>query len=266
MQGMMLPLWLGFTGACVGSFTNVVVWRLPRDESVVFPASHCPRCGHAIRWHDNCPVLGWLLLAGRCRDCRTPISWRYPVVEALSALLWLSSLLVAPMGGGSLPIWLQPWAGVLLVSLLLPLVLIDLDHLWLPEPLCRWGLVLGLLLSAAAGIPLLADHLVAASLALLTLEGLSALGERLMGQPALGLGDAKLAAMGGAWLGLPGIVAAMALAVMSGAIVGSFARLTGRLQARQAFPFGPFIALGIWLVWLLGPRWWWDQWLAMFRF
>ena len=125
---------------------------------------------------------------------------------------------------------------------------------------------MGLLLSAAAGIPLLADHLVAASLALLTLEGLSALGERVLGQPALGLGDAKLAAMGGAWLGLPGIVAAMAVAVMSGAVVGSLARLTGRLQARQAFPFGPFIALGIWLVWLRGPFWWWDQWLALFRF
>ncbi|MEC8442058.1 MAG: prepilin peptidase, partial [Cyanobacteriota bacterium] len=72
----MLPLWLGLTGACVGSFTNVVAWRLPRDESVVYPGSHCPRCGHAIRWHDNLPVLGWLFLAGRCRDCRTPISWR----------------------------------------------------------------------------------------------------------------------------------------------------------------------------------------------
>lgn len=263
MQGLMLPLWLGLTGACVGSFTNVVAWRLPRDESVVYPGSHCPRCGHAIRWYDNLPVLGWLLLAGRCRDCRTPISWRYPAVEALSALLWLSSLLVGSGGGGGLPIWLQPWAGVVLVALLLPLVLIDLDHLWLPEPLCRWGLVIGLLFSGAAGVPLLADHLIAAALALLSLEGLSALGERLLGQPALGLGDAKLAALGGAWLGLPGIAAAMAVAVITGAVIGSIARLTGRLEARQAFPFGPFIALGIWLVWLAGPIWWWDQWQTL---
>ena len=263
MQVLMLPLWLGLTGACVGSFTNVVAWRLPRDESVVHPGSHCPRCGHAIRWHDNLPVLGWLFLAGRCRDCRTPISWRYPAVEALSALLWLSSLLVGPAAGGGLPIWLQPWAGVVLVALLLPLVLIDLDHLWLPEPLCRWGLVIGLMFSSAAGVPLLADHLIAASLALLSLEGLSALGERLLGQPALGLGDAKLAALGGAWLGLPGIAAAMAVAVITGAVIGSIARLTGRLQARQAFPFGPFIALGIWLVWLAGPIWWWDQWQSL---
>ena len=263
MEGVMPLLWAALLGACVGSFTNVVVWRLPRDESVVFPGSHCPRCGHAIRWHDNLPLLGWLLLAGRCRDCQAPISWRYPAVEALSAALWLSALAVAESGGGGLPLWLLPWAGLPLIALLLPLVLIDLDHLWLPEPLCRWGLVLGLVLSAAAGIPVLADHLIAACLALLLMESISALAERLLGQPALGLGDAKLAAMGGAWLGAAGIAAAMALAIFAGALFGAAGRLSGRLQPRQAFPFGPFIALGIWLVWLTGPLWWWQQWLHL---
>ena len=120
-------------------------------------------------------------------------------------------------------LWL-PWAGLPLIALLLPLVLIDLDHLWLPEPLCRWGVVLALLL----------------------LEGLSALAERLLGQPALGPG---------------GIAAAMALAVVSGALVGSAASLSGRLGPREPFPFGPFIAMGIWLVWLTGPQWWWSTWL-----
>ena len=182
MEGLILA-WTGLLGACVGSFTNVVAWRLPRQESVVFPGSHCPKCGHAIRWHDNLPVLGWLLLRGRCRDCDAVISWRYPAVEALSAGLWISALLVWPGAGGGLPdLWL-PWAGLPLIALLLPLVLIDLDHLWLPEPLCRWGLVLGLLVSTAAGIPVLASHLIAAVLALLLLEGLSALAERLLGQP-----------------------------------------------------------------------------------
>ena len=99
--------------------------------------------------------------------------------------------------------------------------------------------------------------------ALLLLEGLSALAERLLGQPALGLGDAKLAALGGAWLGPGGIAAAMALAVVSGALVGSTARLSGRLGPREPFPFGPFIALGIWLVWLTGPQWWWSTWLML---
>ena len=207
MEGLILA-WTGLLGACVGSFTNVVAWRLPRQESVVFPGSHCPKCGHAIRWHDNLPVLGWLLLRGRCRDCDAAISWRYPAVEALSAGLWISALLVWPGAGGGLPdLWL-PWAGLPLIALLLPLVLIDLDHLWLPEPLCCWGVVMGLLVSTAAGIPVLASHLIAA---------------------------------------------AMALAVVSGALVGSAARLSGRLGPREPFPFGPFIALGIWLVWLTGP-------------
>ncbi len=111
MEGLILA-WTGLLGACVGSFTNVVAWRLPRQESVVFPGSHCPKCGHAIRWHDNLPVLGWLLLRGRCRDCDAAISWRYPAVEALSAGLWISALLVWPGAGGGLPdLWL-PWAGL----------------------------------------------------------------------------------------------------------------------------------------------------------
>ena len=266
MQDLILKLWLALFGACIGSFTNVVVWRLPRQESVVHPGSHCPRCGHAVRWHDNLPVLGWILLVGRCRDCSAPISWRYPLVEMLSALFWLSTLLVSSRGGGGFETGLQPLIGLPLIGLLLPLVLIDLDHMWLPESLCRWGLGIGLLISISGGVPLLADHLIGAALSLVALEGLSALAERLLGQPALGLGDAKLAAMGGAWLGLYGIAIAMAIAVFSGAIVGSIGRLSGRLRPRQPFPFGPFIALGIWLVWLQGPDWWWIQWSNSLRF
>ena len=262
MEGLNLN-WLALVGACVGSFTNVVAWRLPREESVAFPGSHCPKCGHAIRWHDNLPLFGWLLLRGCCSDCGASISWRSPAVEILSAGLWMSATLVWPGAGGGLPdLWL-PWAGLPLIALLLPLVLIDLDHLWLPGPLCRWGVVLGLLVSTAAGIPVLASHLIAAVLALLLLEALSALAERLLGQPALGLGDAKLAALGGAWLGPAGIAAAMAIAIVSGALVGGTARLMGRLGPREPFPFGPFIALGIWLVWLTGALWWWQAWLQL---
>ena len=117
-----------------------------------------------------------------------------------------------------------------------------------------------MLVSTAADIPVLASHLIAAVLALLLLESLSALAERLMGQPALGLGDAKLAALGGAWLGPGGIAAAMALAVVSGALVGRTARLSGRLGPREPFPFDHFIALGIWLVWVTGKQWWWSTW------
>ena len=151
---------------------------------------------------------------------------------------------------------------MLLVSLLLPLTLIDLDHLWLPEPLCRAGVIAGLTASLIAastlttgGAALMLSHLLGASAALLVLEGLSALAEKALGQPALGLGDAKLAGLGGAWLGLQGVAIAMLLAIVGGAMIGSIARISGRLGPREPFPFGPFIATGIWLVWLQGPNW-----------
>ena len=265
---------LALVGACIGSFLNVVAWRLPRQESVVWPGSHCPNCGHAVRWHDNLPVFGWLLLQGRCRDCHWRIPVRYPLVELLTAGLWLTA--IPAVGLGATPAQattaqlINLTGGVVLVSLLMALTLIDLDHLWLPEPLCRAGVISGWITvtwMAASSTPFAADrllaHLLAACAGLLVLEGISNLAERALGQPALGLGDAKLAAMGGAWLGPLGLAASMMLAVLGGAVVGSAARLSGRLGPREPFPFGPFIAAGIWLVWLKGAPWWWQLWLAV---
>ena len=139
-------------GACLGSFLTVVAWRLPRQESVVFPGSHCPRCGTALRWYENLPLLSWLLQRGRCRHCGTSISVRYPAVELLCAGLFVAAAAGQPSGlGPTAEPLLLLLAGWLLVGLLLPLILIDLDHLWLPEPLCRWGVVLGLVVTAVAG-------------------------------------------------------------------------------------------------------------------
>lgn len=262
------PLFAALLGACVGSFLNVVAWRLPRQESVVWPGSRCPRCGTALGWRENIPLLGWLLLAGRCRHCGTAISGRYPLVELLTAGLWVAACVARPAAMGSDP---QPWllllAGWLLLSWLVPLSLIDLDRLWLPEPLCRWGLLLGLGCTALLGFPqgleagrsLLFHHLLAAGAGLLGFEAVSALAERAIGRPALGLGDAKLAALLGAWLGLSGLGVTVILAVVSGALVGVLGRLTGRLGRHQAMPFGPFLAAGGAAVWLLGHPFWLQQ-------
>ena len=262
-------------GSCVGSFINVVVWRLPREESVVWPGSHCPHCGHSVQWHDNIPVIGWLSLGGQCRDCRQPISARYPVVETLTAGLWLSAFWAVgfntnPVSADMVTALTTLGGGVVLISLLMPLVLIDIDHLWLPEPICRAGVIAGLVATAlvtafgeAQNTALLFNHLLASTGGLLALEAVSALAERLVGQPALGLGDAKLAAMAGAWLGIAGLGVAIGIAVFSGALFGVIARISGHLKPREPFPFGPFIALGIWLVWLMGSQWWWNQWMAL---
>jgi leader peptidase (prepilin peptidase)/N-methyltransferase len=266
----LLPLLAAFLGGCFGSFANVVAWRLPRQESLVRPPSHCPRCGTPLAWFENLPVLGWLVVRGRCRHCLAPVSIRYPAVELLAAGLWVAVLLASPTAMGAAP---QPvlivLAGWLLTAWLLPLLLIDLDSLWLPEPLCRWGLVLGLLVTAllgflqgeATGRALLFQHLIAAALGLLGFEAVSALAERLIGKPALGLGDAKLAALMGAWLGPTGLGVAVALAVLGGALFGTLGRLSGRLGRQQPFPFGPFLIVGTWLVWLLGH----GHWLALSR-
>ena len=255
-------------GACVGSFLNVVAWRLPRGESVVWPPSHCPRCSTRLRWFDNVPLLGWLLLQGRCRHCGQAIALRYPCVELLSSGLWVAISLSHPVVMGP---QLDPLAGLLagwlLVSWLLPLVLIDLDHLWLPEPLCRFGLVLGILVTAAAGWPQgegiareqLANHLLAAGIAVLGFELVSAVAHKLMGRAALGLGDAKLAGMLGAWLGLAGLGATVVLAVFAGALVGVIGRLSGSLGRHQPFPFGPFLAAGGIVVWISGPAFWFQR-------
>ncbi|EDY39157.1 type II secretion protein [Cyanobium sp. PCC 7001] len=264
-------LWLWMAcglGACIGSFLNVVAWRLPRQESLVRPPSHCPRCGTRLRWHENIPVLGWLLIRGRCRHCQAPVSPRYPLVELLTAGLWVAAVAALPQAMGP-----APWsaglvlAGWLLLSWLIPLTLIDLDRLWLPESLCRIGLILGLACTALLGFAqglevgraLLFHHLVAAGVGLLGFEAVSALAERLIGKPALGLGDAKLAALLGAWLGLTGLGLTVVIAVASGAAVGVVGRLSGRLGRHDPMPFGPFLAAGGAGVWLLGH----DPWLRL---
>jgi len=252
-------------GASIGSFLNVVAWRLPRQESVIHPGSHCPHCGSRLRWFEIIPLLSWLLQRGRCRHCNATVGLRYPAVEALTAGLFLATAIAVPSGLGAAPApLLQLLAGWLLVGLLLPLLLIDLDHLWLPEPLCRWGVMLGLAVTAAAGFSqgdapgrqALLEHLLATSTGLLGFEAVSATGARLLGKPALGLGDAKLAALLGAWLGLSGLGLAVALAVFSGAGFGLLGLLSGRLERGQPFPFGPFLAGAALAVWVGGNALW----------
>jgi leader peptidase (prepilin peptidase)/N-methyltransferase len=257
-----LILLLALLGGCFGSFLNLVAWRLPRQESIVRPPSHCPHCGARLGWSENVPLLGWFLLRGRCRHCGRSIACRYVLVEWLVAGLGVLTLFATPGGLGPAPHpALVVLAGWILIGWLIPLALVDLDQLWLPEPLCRWGLVCGLVVTALLGglqgsalaSRLLLEHLLAVALGLLGFEATTALASRLFGRPALGLGDAKLAALIGAWLGPLGLGLAVVLAVFSGALVGLIGRLSGRLSRHQAIPFGPFLVLGTLGLWGLGP-------------
>ena len=267
--GLEMALLAALWGACVGSFLNVVAWRLPREESLLWPPSRCPRCGTILAWFENVPVVGWLCLRGRCRHCQAPISPRYPAVEALCSGLWVLVLLAKPDAMGPAPaLPLVVAAGWSLVTLLLILALIDGDQLWIPEPVCRWGVVAGWLATAGLGWQqspaiartLLASHLVAAALGLLGFELLSALAARCMGRPALGTGDAKVGALLGAWLGPKGLLLAVMLAVVVAALVGGVGLASGALQRKQPIPFVPFLALGGVLLWCTGSSPW-QGWL-----
>ncbi len=130
-------------GACIGSFLNVVIYRLPLGQSVVSPPSRCPQCGYRLRWYDNIPVFGWLLLGGRCRKCRNPISIQYPIVELITALLFVLVVWVTPPG----PLLVSR---LILVCILIALFGIDLEHQILPNSITLPGIVAGVLLSFIA--------------------------------------------------------------------------------------------------------------------
>lgn len=243
------PLWwflltIALTlGLSFGSFLNVVVYRLPAGLSLFYPPSRCPTCGHTLGATENVPVLGWLWLRGRCRWCKTAIASRYPLVEGLmgllfAALFWRFGWGTEALGYGILLFWL------------VALALIDLDTLTLPNALTQSGLVLGLLVQTVWGwqrgetIAQLMAAIGGMVLGLWLLEIIRFLGTLWLGQPAMGGGDPKLAGLIGAWLGWKLLLVSVFFACSLGALMGVGAIALGRLQRRQAMPFGPFLALG----------------------
>lgn len=233
-------------GASIGSFLNVVVYRLPAGLSLIHPPSRCPRCLTPLRKRENVPVLGWLMLKGRCAHCAAPISPRYPLVELITALLFLAAFIFFGVSFTTLGYWI-------LISWLLSLALIDLDTLTLPNPLTQSGLVLGLgfqtilgFLSTASivgGIQGLIGSAIAAVMGIWLLDIITIVGSLALGKPAMGGGDAKLFAMIGAWLGWQGMLLSGFVACLLGAIVGGGAVALGLLDRQRPMPFGPFLAL-----------------------
>lgn len=246
LSSVVVTLLVFMLGASVGSFLNVVIYRVPAGLSVIFPPSRCPQCLRQLKAYDNVPVLGWLWLKGRCRYCKSSISARYPLVEAATGLLfvwvlWTFSLSISTLGY---------WA---FFSWLLALSLIDIDSLTLPNSLTQSGLIAGLLFQAAvgwftAGWAGVASHLLSgilgAVIGIWMFDLISILGAMAFGQTAMGGGDAKLAAMIGAWLGWKLLLVAGFLACAIGAFAGGGAVALGLISRRQPMPFGPFLALG----------------------
>lgn len=244
-------------GAAIGSFLNVVIYRLPAGQSLLWPPSRCPHCLHRLSALDNVPVLGWLWLRGRCRYCHAPIAARYPMVEALTGLVFL--ILFWQFGYS----W-QTVAAWTFASWLIALSVIDLDTLTLPNALTQSGLLVGLgfqgLLGAQVGVGKMAlapiiqpvmGGIIGMVVGIWLFDTITNLGSIVFQQAVMGGGDAKLAAMLGAWLGWQHLLLAAFLACVLGAFVGSAAIALGWVERGQPIPFGPFLALGglITLIW-----------------
>jgi leader peptidase (prepilin peptidase)/N-methyltransferase len=222
---LVAAVWVGMVGGAVGSFLNVLIARVPAGQSVVWPGSRCPRCDGAIAWYDNVPLISFLVLRARCRACGAPISWRYPLVEALGVVAALAAYSRHQLS-------LSALVELALVSLLLALSFIDLDHWLLPYrltlPLLGIGLAGGLLRVGAA--PSFASSALGAVIGGGAFWLVAAVGERVLRKEALGMGDVWLLAGIGAWLGARAIVPVVLLASTQGAVVGLVQLLLGRGQ------------------------------------
>jgi leader peptidase (prepilin peptidase)/N-methyltransferase len=220
-------------GAIVGSFLNVVAYRLPRKQSLLHPPSTCPSCGRRIRPYDNVPIVGWLWLRGRCRACGAPISPKYPLVEALTGLLCAAC--VVKFGADR-----DVWAPLVLVLLLVPITLIDLEFTIIPNVLTGLGAVAAVVLTVALDSGSLVENLI---------SGVAAGGfffiAALVYPSGMGMGDVKLAGMLGLYLGravAPAIFAALiAGTVVGGVVMARYGVAEGR---KKGIPFGPWLALG----------------------
>ncbi len=235
-------------GTAIGSFLNVVVYRLTAGLSVLWPPSRCPKCLNQLKLYENVPVFGWLWLRGRCNHCRRPISARYPLVEAVTGLLFLLIFWRFGAGVQTLGVWA-------FFSWLLALSLIDCDTMTLPNVLTRSGLVAGMVFQVTKGLwptfspidsvnYLVLDGIAGSVVGLWLFDTIGLAGSIALGQSAMGAGDSKLASLMGAWLGWKYLLLAGFIACAAGAFAGGSAIALGWLDRRQPMPFGPFLALG----------------------
>lgn len=245
----MFAVYFGFVGAVVGSFLNVVIGRLPEGESVVRPRSRCPRCKQPIAWYDNIPIISWLVLGAKCRNCKLPISARYPLIELLMGCIGAASYVQLGLSF-QLLVWFP------LAAALLTITFLDIDHWWVPDvityPAMIWALMGAMLPDGIGWMSALLGLLPALMLWALAWTFL-----KITKREGLGLGDVKLLALMGLILGPLGAVTALFFAATQGAVIGIIVIATGghKSQAPQtpaddgwvppprAVPFGPFLAL-----------------------
>lgn len=234
----------GVLGLAIGSFLNVVIHRLPLGQSLVAPPSTCPSCRTRLRWIDNIPVLSWVLLGGKCHHCRAPISVQYPLVELVTGVLFVLVTWLTPMG----PLLASR---LILVLILIVLFGIDLHHQILPNVITLPGIAVGFLFSLA-GPPGWLDSLLGILLGGGVLYAIAWAYYAVRREEGLGMGDVKMLAMIGAFLGWKAVLVTLILSSFAGALVGVGIIAVSRGSMRLALPFGTFLSLGALAAMLVG--------------
>ena len=259
-------LFAGFAtwfGACVGSFLNVCIYRIPRDESVVTPRSHCPHCNTLIPWYLNIPVVSWLCLRGKCASCKGPIAFRYTLVELLTAMIFLAVFMkwAAPAAVHMLPIshpLIIPIYWLFLAGLILG-TFVDFEHFIIPDSVTIGGMVAGPILSALVptlhGQELWWKGLLSSGIGLAVgfgvLYAVARIGTKAFKKEAMGFGDVKLMGAIGAFLGWKAVLFTVFASSLLGSIGGILLMLFGGVKLQSRIPFGPYIsaAAAIWIFW-----------------
>ena len=234
---LLVALFALLFGLVIGSFLNVCICRLPRDESIVSPPSHCPVCAYQIRWYDNIPLASYLLLRGKCRGCGTHISLQYPLVELLNGLLTLAVFLRFGLS-------LTGLAMVFFCSALVVITFIDLEHQIIPDEISLPGIVIGFILSFFLTEPGWLNSLIGLLLGGGSLLLVAWTYHRLTGNEGMGGGDIKLLAMMGAFLGWKAVPFILFTSSLSGSVIGLSLMMVQRKDGKLAIPFGPYLALG----------------------
>jgi leader peptidase (prepilin peptidase) / N-methyltransferase len=242
-ESMLAALVGALFGAVIGSFLNVCITRLPAEQSVVSPPSRCPKCGKPVEWRDNIPVLSWLLLGGKCRGCREPISILYPIVELATAVIWAG---MAWYYGLSL----DALKGALFGTLLLGIALTDAREYIIPNEFTVGGLAIGLVLSAVGGLNSVLAALFGAAVGFGILWIVGVAGRWAFKEEAMGGGDIKMMAMVGSFVGWQGVLLTIFLGALAGTAIFLPLTLIGR---KKLVPFGVFLAMGAAVTYVIGP-------------
>ena len=249
----LLPPWVtwalaALTGAAIGSFLNVCIYRWPAEQSVISPPSRCGSCGQQLAWRDNIPIFGWLLLRGRCRYCGVKVSAQYPIIELATALIWVAA--AARFG-----VTVDGFHSAIFLTILLGIALTDAREMVIPDQFTLVGAAIGLILAAIPGGISFAFAALGAAVGYVLLWIVKIGAEKALKKPALGVGDIHMMLFVGAFIGLPGMLLTLMLGSVFGLLIGiPLTAMRGTLKSRGTYlPLGTFLALGAAVAHVWGP-------------